>query len=154
MDDYFALVPLFMQMAAAQQLRKCNSLTERYGLSLSEEQIQNIIIHRRDALRNTGRVEFGEGITQKLIMTFCDSPYLMQDNYEEAITQLQDLFYIFKNESEDTISDDDLIMFMKKTFDGKAQGSLMYLSDLTLDDLFGEHEHEPDEEDSDCDSQY
>ena len=153
MDDSFALVPFFMQMAAAQQLRKCNSLTERYGLSLSEEQIQNIIVHRRDALKNTGRVEFGEGIAQKLIMTFCESQYLMQDNYEEVITELQDLFYFFKNDSEDSISDDDLISFMKKTFDGKAQGSLMYLSDITLEDLCKEPAREVDEDDSDGDSQ-
>jgi hypothetical protein len=58
--------------------------------------------NRFQALQNTGRVEFGEGILKKLIYAFCDSPFMTQQNYEETISDLQE-FLFFKNESLDQI---------------------------------------------------
>ncbi len=136
MDGIFSMEPYELQtFAAAQELRKCNELSVKYGLYLSEAQIQSLVSHRFRALRDTGRIEFGGGILKKLIYAFCDSPYLSQDNYEETLLELQDSFYYYKNESEDRFSDDELIEFMKRVFDGRAQGSLDYLSATSLDEL-------------------
>ncbi len=123
------------KLRAIEDLRECNQLTLRYGLSLNEQEMQNIVNKRFAALKDTGRIEFGQGILKKLITEFCDSPYIMQDNYEDIIIELQDSFYYFKNESNDLISDDELISFMKLHFDGICQGSLEYLNDMTLEDL-------------------
>lgn len=54
------------------------------------------IKRRIEILKETGRIEFREGIIDKLIKEFCDSP-------------------------------DELIEFIKKSFDGIAQGDLEYL---------------------------
>ena len=64
---------------------------------------------------------------KKLIEAFCDSPYIMQSNYEETLEELQDIFYFFKEEAMEQISDDELIEFMKRDFDGKCQGSIVVL---------------------------
>ena len=64
---------------------------------------------------------------KKLIEAFCDSPYIMQNNYEETLEELQDIFYFFKEEAMEQISDDELIEFMKRDFDGKCQGSIVVL---------------------------
>ncbi len=117
------------------ELRECNDFTVNYGLYLSDTQIRELAARRFEALRNTGRVEFKKGILKKLIAEFCDSPYITQDNYEETIIELQDSFYYFKNESQDRIPDDELISFMKRSFDGRCQGSLEYLSGTTLEEL-------------------
>ena len=136
MNKEFALNPIDMQMlVAVNELRECNEFTMRYGLVLSETQIQSLVERRMNALRDTGRIEFGEGILKKLITTFCDSPYLTPENFEETIIELQDSFYFFKNESMDRVSDDVLIVFMKTVFDGRAQGSLDYLSGTSLEAL-------------------
>jgi hypothetical protein len=136
MDRDFGLSAVKMQMlSSAQELRDCNEFTVRYGLCLNEEQIRSLVERRFGALRDTGRIEFGEGILKKLILAFCDSPFLTQENYEDTILELQDWFYYFKNESEERISDDELIEFMKNIFNGKAQGSLEYLSGTSLEDL-------------------
>jgi hypothetical protein len=124
-----------MQLLAAQELRECNLFTGRYGLSLSEAQIERLVVRRFGALRDTGRVEFGEGILKKLIYAFCDSPYLFQENYEDTLLELQDSFYYFKGEADERLSDDELIGFMKQVFDGPAQGSLEYLSGTSLEEL-------------------
>lgn len=125
-----------MQMrSAAQELRALEEVTAPYGLSLSEEQIRNLVERRFDALRETGRVEFGGGVLGKLVRAFCDSPYLTRENYEETLLELQDSFYYFKNESMDRLTDDELIEFMKRVFDGRAQGSLDYLAGTSLEEL-------------------
>ncbi|MDX9872516.1 MAG: DUF6323 family protein [Clostridia bacterium] len=136
MDNSFALEPAKMQkLAAIQELRECNKLTAKFGLTFSDTQIQNLVESRFSALRDTGRIEFGEGILQKLIYAFCPSPYLMQDNYEETLMELQDSFYYYKNESLDQFSDDELIEFMRKVFNGRAQGSVEYLAGSSLEEL-------------------
>lgn len=116
-------------------LAACNELTARYGLALSEKQMMALTERRFQALKAVGRVEFGEGILQKLIYTFCDSPYISQNNYEETLSELQDIFYYFKNESMERLSDDELLEAMKAVFDGKAQGSLEYLAGTALETL-------------------
>ena len=136
MGKQISLKPFDMQMLmAVSELRECNELTVRFGLTLSEAQIQRLVEHRFDTLSDTGRIEFGEGILKKLIYTFCDSPYLSQENFEETIIELQESFYYFKNESMDRISDDELIDFMSIVFNGRAQGSLDYLSGTSLMEL-------------------
>ena len=136
MDRDFTLRPFDMQMLTAiNELRECNELTAPFGLTLSEAQMQSLVERRFNALRDTGRIEFGEGILKKLIYSFCDSPYLTQGNFEETIIELQDSFYYYKNESMDRFSDDELIEFMNTVFNGRAQGSLDYLSGTSLEDL-------------------
>lgn len=136
MDDMFSLTPVSMQkIQTANELRECNEFTPRYGLSLSEQQIHNLVEKRFEALKDTGRIEFGKGILKKLIYEFCDSPYIIQENYEDTILELLDSFYYFKNESMDLISDDELMTFMKQHFDIICQGSLEYLNGTTLEEL-------------------
>lgn len=136
MENGFALEPIKIQLLAqTQELRDYNTFTAQFGLSLSEAQIQVLAEHRFNALKNTGRVEFGGGILKKLIYAFSDSPYIFKENYLETLLELQDAFYYYKNESMDRISDDELIDFMKTVFDGKAQGSLAFLSGTSLEDL-------------------
>lgn len=136
MDLSFALSLKNMQMEKTMaELRECNDLTVYYGLYLSEGQMREVAQRRFEALQNTGRVEFGSGILKKLLIAFRDSPYLTRENYEDAILELQDSFYYFKNESMDRIPDDELIAFMKEKFDGACQGSLEALSGTSLEDL-------------------
>lgn len=116
-------------------IKKCNELTIKFGVSLSDEAIERLINKRFEVLKNTGRIEFDEGILKKLIEAFCDSPYIMQNNYEETLEELQDIFYFFKGEAMEQISDDELIEFMKRDFDGKCQGSIEYLSGTSLEEL-------------------
>jgi len=136
MDDKFALSPLELQKEQTMaELRECNEFTRSYGLSLTEYQIRELAERRFEALRNTGRVEFKKGILKKLVAEFCDSPYITQENYEEIMTELQEAFYYFKNESVDSIPDDELISLMKSHFDGYCQGSIEYLTGTTFEEL-------------------
>ncbi|MDO5556480.1 MAG: DUF6323 family protein [Clostridia bacterium] len=113
-------------------IKKCNEYTSKYGLSLSENQINNIIERRIESLKANGRIEFRGGIVDKIIKEFCDSPYINQENYAQTIYELIDIFYEYKNDTMDLITDDELITFMKKSFDGICQGDIEYLEGTVM----------------------
>lgn len=84
------------------------------------------------ALKQTGRVEFGPGAVDPIIEAFSDSPYLTRENCENTLSELIMLFYTFKNETLDRISDGALIKYMKKAFDGECHGSIELLEAQAL----------------------
>lgn len=120
---------------AKQEIRACNEFTERFGLTLNEKEIDELVQCRLDALKNSGRIEFGGGILPKLIFAFCDSPYIDQSNYEEILADLQEAFYYYKSDALDALTDDELIEFMVSVFNGRAQGSTEYLLGTSLNAL-------------------
>lgn len=130
-DSYLEIVNKRKQIEIA-NIKKCNEYTNQYGLLLSENQISNLLERRKETLKETGRIEFRVGIIDKIIEEFCDSPYINQENYAETLYELIDIFYEYKNETMDLITDDELIEFMKKSFDGVAQGDLEYLSGTVM----------------------
>lgn len=110
-----------------------NQYTQKYGLALSEEDAQIIIAERRNTLMAEKRVEFGQGILPRLIYEFCDSSYISQDNYLETMVRLQEIFYFYKNETMDELTDNELIHFMKEQFETVCYGDLEYLEGTCLD---------------------
>lgn len=125
-----------MQISQArQEVRLCNEMSAPYGLTLTEQDITELVELRGRALHNTGRVEFGGGILPKLIRAFCKSPYIDSYNYAATLADLQDAFYYFKNESQDRFSDDELIDFMADVFSGQAHGSAEVLTTISLEEL-------------------
>lgn len=129
---------LFQQLRlerAKEELRCCEELNRLHGLVLTESDITELTEFRSQALKNTGRIEFGGGILPKLVRAFCDSPYVDRQNYAATLADLQDAFYYFKNESADRISDDELIEFMAAVFNGQAEGSTDYLTAISLEEL-------------------
>ena len=136
MSENFALtIQNMKKKQLAMEIKKCNEITMKYRVTLSDTQIENLINKRFESLKSTGRVEFGDGILKELIEAFCDSPYIIQENYEETLEELQDIFYFFKGEAMDQIADDELIEFMKEYFNGECQGSIEYLSGTNLEEL-------------------
>lgn len=131
----FELIPFasgLIQKQAVNEVVKCNDLTERFGLVLTQTQAIELVETRSFALRDNGRIEFGGGVIDKIIKEFCESPYISMHNYTATLHELIEIFYYYKNETMDLISDDDLIKFMKSSFDGICQGSLDLLSGREL----------------------
>ena len=96
--------------------------TETFGLSLTEQEAQELVVCRNESLKKYRRVEFGNGILDKLIFTFCDSQYINQENYKETMEKLQDIFYCFKNEAEDQLTDDELLSLCGNSLKRSAWG--------------------------------
>lgn len=121
-----------IQKQAASEVLSCNNYTKQFGLVLTHTQALDLIETRSASLKASGRIEFGGGVTNKIIKAFCDSPYVSMQNYAYILHELTEMFYYYKNESMDLVTDDELITFMKTAFDGACQGSLELLSGREL----------------------
>lgn len=121
-----------VEKQAVNEVMKCNDLTVKFGLVLTEAQALALVETRSLALKENSRIEFGGGVIDKIINEFCDSPYLSMHNYEETLHELLETFYYYKNETLDLMSDDDLVKYMKNAFNGICQGSLELLSGREL----------------------
>lgn len=148
-----------VEQKAVEEILNCNSFTNRFGLALTQRQAARLAETRTASLKANGRIEFGGGVIEKIIFEFCDSPYIHMNDYPDILNELTETFYYYKNETMDMISDDELINFMKSSFDGVCQGSLETLAGRELYNLarrliFGKDAVEEDEEDEeDCDEQ-
>lgn len=110
-----------------------NRYTQKYGLTFSEEDAQMMVMERKNVLKEQKRVEFGQSILPRLIYEFCDSSYIDQSNYLEIMLRLQEIFYLYKNETMDELTDSELLHFMKEQFENVCYGDLEYLEETCLD---------------------
>lgn len=133
MKNLYELVSVSQQKQEALKVFECNERTKCLGLCLSEDSVKELIKCKNNTLRLQKRIEFGESILPKLIYAFCDSQYIQQDTYLEILSELQDLFYTFKNEVQDKLTDDELISFMKEEFENICYGSVEYLAETVLE---------------------
>lgn len=58
MDNAFML--FFSEQNQMELIKKTNPYAKQYGLSLTDKDIQELMIHRRECLSEQQRVEFGE----------------------------------------------------------------------------------------------
>lgn len=123
---------LLLEQNQLTQVVKTNETTEQFGLSLTEKDAKLILEERKNSLMEQKRIEFGEGIVTKIIYEFCDSDYIHQSNYVNTIVRLQEMFYLYKNEMQDEITDDELLHLMKEQFENICFGDLDYLESTCL----------------------
>lgn len=132
-DNMLELLLVQQQKNELRRILSCNEKTMNFGLSLTEEDAKELMECRKNTLKEQRRVEFKEGVLTKLIELFCDSQYLQQDEYVQTLTDLQEIFYLYKNESTDLLTDDELLEFMYDQFEGICYGSLTYLEETCLE---------------------
>ena len=131
-EPIFTLIQQQKEEREIGQLLQYNEKSQHFGLALSLEQAKELMMYRNESLRKYQRVEFGKGILEELIFQFCDSQYINISNYLQTLEKLQDIFYLFKNETQEKMSDSELLNFMKEQFETVCFGDLEYLSTTCL----------------------
>ena len=121
-ENWYELMETVQRKQELERVLACNEKTKSFGLTLTEEDAGRLMASRRDSLRTQMRVEFGKGVLPEIIETFCDSPYLQQENYADVIAELQEI-----------LTDEELLTFMKEQFDGVCYGSVAYLEETCLE---------------------
>lgn len=119
------------------QIQETNQYTSKYGLQLSEEDTELLIEEKNHTLKAERRVEFGQSVIPQIIYIFCDFAYISQDNYLDTLIRLQEIFFLYKNEMQDEITDEELLNFMKEQFEDICYGDLEYLESTCLE-IFSE----------------
>lgn len=133
MDGMFELILAEQQKQEVARVLECNKKTEQFGLVLSQEDAANLMQSKKMNLIETQRVEFGEGVLPKIIYLFCDSPYMNQENYSDLLSELQEIFYLYKNDTMEELTDDELLDFMRKQFDEVCFGDIEYLKNTCME---------------------
>ena len=123
---------LLQQQNQLAKVLETNQITAQFSLSLTAQDAELILEERKNVLKEQKRVEFGQGIVPKIIFEFCDSDYIDQNNYVDTIVRLQEIFYLYKNEMQDEITDDELLHLMKEQFEKICFGDLDYLEGTCL----------------------
>ena len=73
MKDRFGLINMQNQMlieSAKQEVRACNAMSEKFGLSLNEDEIRELVECRADALKKQGELSLQEVFYQNSYMHF------------------------------------------------------------------------------------
>jgi len=123
MDGNMLMSVRLPEKAAIQEALRCNEVTARYGLALTQAEAAELAQTRSEALMRSGRVEFGGEAMRALILAFCDSPYINKDDYAETLAELTRIFYNFKTDALDEVDDAEAMALMREIFDG-WRGSL------------------------------
>ena len=104
---------------SSKKLIKLNDESINYGLVLSENDVNNIMKHTNETLTKIGCIETSTSSLEKIIEIVYSSPYTDKENYVENINDMQEIFYYFKSEVLDLISDDEVIEILEKTYEDK-----------------------------------
>ena len=127
----------WMELAVGQaqvsRIMDTNQYTQKYGLTLCQQEAHELMEKRTHTLMETKRVEFGDSILPAIIYEFCDSAYIHQSDYAETLSRLQEIFFYYKNETMDRVSDEELLHFMKEQFESICEGDLDYLAGTCLE---------------------
>jgi len=104
-----------------------NEKTKKFGLVLTPQDIELMMAVRTQALNSYGRVELNIEVTNGIIELFSSSSFIDQENYTETLNELYEIFHYLKNETEDRISDRQLLHKMKELFEEDCEGALELL---------------------------
>ena len=152
-QDIGGALALRAQERFLEELRDVNTISARFGLRLSEQGMRALSQARTLALTDHGRVELGASAVRSIVDGFCDSPYLLQEDYETTLLELVDAFYYFKNACGEQLTDAELIEAMRARYDA-YDGSVEAVIGTTLEALcrarrFGLEEEEDWEDEDD-----
>ncbi|MFV0394317.1 MAG: DUF6323 family protein [Coprobacillaceae bacterium] len=113
----------------------CNKVLERYDLVLTEDDARNLLEKQYVTLKDVGRIELQGKIIEELISTFSDSQFFTKYDFANQIQELLEIFYYYKEATDEILSDEDIIKYLYLSFEGSCQGSLSWLGDNQLNEL-------------------
>ncbi|MDR2751795.1 MAG: DUF6323 family protein [Clostridiales bacterium] len=149
---------LMQQQRTINEIVLYNEISSTHGLTLTSAEALELFETRSEALKDTELIELGSGVIGKIIQEFCDSPYISKADYANTLNSLVEMFYFYKSDVENLISDDKLISHMKAAFNGVCQGSLELLGETEMlrftknirfgydEDLWAEEDVDDDED--------
>lgn len=131
--SYIERMLLSNQQLTINEILDLNKFTEKRGLLLNEKQAISLINNRNRCLKELGRIEIGSGTLEKIIYTFYTSSYIDKDNYLEILEEITNIFYLYQNEFDNKLTDEQIIEYIKKSYE--ECGTIELLEGLYLENL-------------------
>ncbi len=128
MNALITLGDFALQHLAAQpmddKILALNEISKEHGLVLSPADARELSEVRTRSLQDNERLEIGLGAMEGVIRRFSQSAFINQENYAYVIAEVTDLFYYIKTETDDKISDNELLDELYLRFEQRCRGSI------------------------------
>ncbi|MCL1794150.1 MAG: DUF6323 family protein [Oscillospiraceae bacterium] len=139
-DPAFSLTKISDDKKFIQKLVDLDAKANNYGLAVTEGIAREIAAYRNQALAENERFELNSDSMARLTSAFLETRYIEQEDFAATIGEIINLFYLIKNETENTISDDDLISIMLDTFQNNpCYGSIENMQSKGLEKILREY---------------
>jgi len=138
-DLNFSLLKLSEDKKFISDLVDLNAKANNYGLTITENTAREIMLYRQAALLENERVEFKSDAITRLTSAFLQTRYINQEDFADTMGEIINLFYLIKTETENAISDDDLISEMLKVFTETCFGSIEAMQSKGLEKILREY---------------
>jgi len=106
------------------KILELNDVAREYGLVFTAEDARELSEIRERSLRENERLEIGLGAMEGVVRRFSQSSFINQENYAYIVGEITDLFYYIKTETDDKISDNELLDEMYMRFEQRCRGTL------------------------------
>ena len=116
-------------------LMDLNAKAGNYGLTVTENAAREIAGYRQAALIENERVELNSGAITRLTSAFLQTRYLTQEDFAATMGEIINIFYYIKTETENSVSDDDLINEMLTVFTETCFGSIEVMQSKGLEKI-------------------
>lgn len=116
-------------------LQAVKTTEEKYGLTLTAEDVHQLVLAKKDILVAEERIELDEGSLPDLLERCAASSFVMQDNVVEIVGEMQAAFYRFRNEWDTLLTDDSLKTIMMIGFEKVCGGDMELLESTFMSGL-------------------
>ncbi|MBE6599411.1 MAG: hypothetical protein E7638_08225 [Ruminococcaceae bacterium] len=113
--------------AVSREILELNEISRERGLVLSAEEALALSETRGRALAENERIEIGVGAIAEIIKRFSTSRYVNEEDYAWILGEITEIFYYIKTETNDKISDGDLLDELFRSFELNCRGSMELL---------------------------
>ena len=116
--ENFAVQPI------SEEILALNEVTKEYGITLTPEEAKDLSETRVKALTENERIEIGVGAVEGIIKRFSRSSYITKENYAYVLSEIAEVFYYIKTETDDKVSDNALLDELFIRFEQRCRGSI------------------------------
>ena len=138
-DFNFSIIKLNENQKLINNLIDLNSKANKYDLMITESIAREIAVYRSTALIENERFEINSNAVSRLTSAFLESRYIEQKDFADTIGEIINIFYHIKNETDNEISDDDLISEMLKVFTETCFGSIEIMQSKGLEKILRQY---------------
>ena len=124
----------FSASVAGSTLTEVNGRLAAGGLSITREDYRMLAERRAEALADTERVEFGLPAIFEVAGAVAGSPYLSQTSLAEVLAELQDAFYLLRDDLPVEAPDAEIAEALRNCFDA-YEGDAIEVAALPRDEV-------------------
>ncbi len=114
----------FLERSYSKEILQLNEVSSWHGFTLSEREAAELSDTRRRAIAENDRIEPGLGALPYIVKKFSSSRYVTQEDYAYILNEVTALFYYIKTETNEALTDEELIKELFRRFELRCRGSI------------------------------